>query len=291
MKIAIAELLSYNSRDMNQVTINTLLLDGTLDGARIIQNSTSTVRAFVVPRIRLSDIKNQAGLHQPAIYLLINVDEGQLYVGESEDFYERIKDHELKKPFWDRAIAIVSRDNTLAKHHVKYLESEVLRLARSGSMVIMNEKLSKAALVDEFAMPMLSSVMDDIRLLTGFIGLDIFTPVTGVAANEWRLRHKQTEARGMERNGQFVLLAGSKIDREYANNLQAKNPGFVAFRQAILREHGGATGSPVELAKDVAFKSANLAARFATGNSVNAWITWKDGSGRTMDEVIRQAQT
>jgi len=40
--------------------IQTYLPDGTLEGVRIIEVSESSVKAFVVPRIKLNNIKDRA---------------------------------------------------------------------------------------------------------------------------------------------------------------------------------------------------------------------------------------
>jgi hypothetical protein len=68
--------------------IQTFLPDGTLEGVRIIELSESNVKAFVVPRIKLSTIKDRSELAQPALYLLIGSGDNQLYIGESENFLQ-----------------------------------------------------------------------------------------------------------------------------------------------------------------------------------------------------------
>ena len=95
--------------------LQSYLLDGSIEGVRIIELSESSVKAFVIPRIKLNRIKDRQELKHPALYLLINSGENQLYIGESENFFDRIKNHDQAKDFWDLAIAIVSNSNTLEK--------------------------------------------------------------------------------------------------------------------------------------------------------------------------------
>lgn len=71
--------------------IQTYLLDGTLEGVRIIEISESPVKAFVIPRIKLNNIKGREELKQPSLYLLVNSGENQVYIGESENFFIVLK--------------------------------------------------------------------------------------------------------------------------------------------------------------------------------------------------------
>lgn len=80
--------------------IQTYLPDGTLEGAKIIELSGSSIKAFAVPRIKINQLKDRPELKQPAIYFLINSGDNQLYIGESENFFHRIKTHDQAKDFW-----------------------------------------------------------------------------------------------------------------------------------------------------------------------------------------------
>ena len=52
---------------------------------------------FVVPRSNLSYLNTQEKLQKPAFYILLGEDEStkpQAYIGETENFKERVKDHD-----------------------------------------------------------------------------------------------------------------------------------------------------------------------------------------------------
>ena len=51
--------------------IQTFLIDGTLEGARIIE-CESSIKAFIIPRIKINDVKNRPELAQPALYFLVS---------------------------------------------------------------------------------------------------------------------------------------------------------------------------------------------------------------------------
>ena len=44
------------------------------------------------------------------------------------------------------------------------------------------------------------------------------------------------------------------------------------------------------LQRDMSFKSASTAANFVTGRSTNGLIAWKDKSGKTIKEIIAEAE-
>ena len=67
---------------------------------------------FVVPRSNLAYLNTQEKLQKPAFYILLGEDEAtkpQAYIGETENFRERVKDHDSKKSFWQKAHVFVSK--------------------------------------------------------------------------------------------------------------------------------------------------------------------------------------
>ena len=103
-------------------TITTYLIDGNPNGIRTCFISNKICKAVVVPRAKLMDAKKRSELHQPALYILISDSDDKIYIGETDGFLSRVRDHEAKKSFWDQAIMFVSKDNDLTKSDVKYLE-------------------------------------------------------------------------------------------------------------------------------------------------------------------------
>ncbi|MDA9817860.1 GIY-YIG nuclease family protein, partial [Flavobacteriaceae bacterium] len=106
----------------NPRTITTYLIDGTPNGLRTLSISNKTCKSLIIPRSAIEKIKDRKEISQPSLYFLLNDDENQIYIGESENFTKRIKDHERKKDFWSLAITFHSQTNDLTKADVKYLE-------------------------------------------------------------------------------------------------------------------------------------------------------------------------
>lgn len=270
--------------------IQTYLINGTLEGARIIELSESSVKAFVVPRLKLADVKDRPELFQPALYLLLGADGTKGYIGESESFYHRVKNHDQSKPFWDLAVAFISNTNGWEKSDVKYLESRIVELAKStGSISIDNKTNPARNNVHEFKLFTLGKVAADIGLIASFLGYDL---LTSGKPNEqiWHCNTKKTQARAVFRGEKFVVLAGSTIDKTYAESWLKDWPKPYAERLEMLTKYGEDKGDVVVLKDNVAFRSPNHAGGFVAGRSVNAWTLWLDDSGKSMDEVMRKAE-
>ncbi|TXG76343.1 DUF4357 domain-containing protein [Patescibacteria group bacterium] len=267
--------------------IQTYLPDGTLEGIRVIELSDSSIKAFVIPRLQLKSVKVREELLRPSLYFLVSSGDSLGYIGESENFFHRIKNHDQNKQFWDVAIAIVSTTNNLEKSDVKYLESLAVERAQSGSMTIENKTVPIRNNVHEFKLHILQKILDDTQLILTSLGYDILSS-PDIKEDVWYCKSKKTEARAQFRGDKFVVLQGSIIDKSTSPSWATKWSKSLAEREEIFEKYGRDLGDTVELTENVAFKSPNHAGGFATGHNINAWVTWKDESGQTMDEVMRK---
>ena len=270
--------------------IQTYLPDGTLEGIKVIELSESPVKAFVVPRIKINDVKNRPEVNQPALYLLINSSGNELYVGESENFYHRIKNHDQSKDFWDLAVAIFSSTNTLEKSDVKYLESlSVEKAKQSAAMVVLNRTVPSRNNVHEFKVHTLEKILDDIALIVESIGYSIFASKKDESKESiWYLVSKGQAAKAQFRGDKFVILAGSVVDKSYAPSWGSAFPNSLIEREELLKKFGRDLGKVVEITGNISTRSPNHAGGIITGRNVNAWITWKNSEGKTMDQIIRK---
>lgn len=269
--------------------IQTYLPDGTLEGLRIIELSDSQIKGFVIPRIKLNDAKERNELKQPALYLLINTGDNQLYIGESENFFDRIKTHDKLPGTWDIVLAVVSGTNNLEKGDVKYLESLAVEKAKeSAAMEVLNKTVPTRNNIHEFKLHTLQKILDDVALIAESLGYSIFSTKQDKAEETWYCAVKKTDVKAQFRGDKFVILAGSLIDKTHAPSWGKEWPKALAEREEIIGKYGKDLGDVVELTENVAFRSPNHAGGFATGRSVNAWLTFTNAAGKTMDEIMRK---
>lgn len=92
--------------------------------SRIISSENQVTELFVIDRTDKKFVSdNESDLKKPALYILVDRDRKQLYVGETDDSLKRLKNHEAKD-FWTEAIVFHSTNDTLSTTEVKWLEAK-----------------------------------------------------------------------------------------------------------------------------------------------------------------------
>ena len=175
---------------MASLTVHTKLLDQTLEGARIIDmGSTKTCQCFVLPRDEVTDVgKKFPTLKQYAFYLLLGKDKGgkpMAYIGQTNDFTNRVIDHKAKKDFWDKALVFVSKADEIYASEVLYLEYLGWRKAKDAkNFVIENTKDILEPSLSTDKKNDMELFFDEIQFLTRFYGCDVFdAPKKSVLSN------------------------------------------------------------------------------------------------------------
>jgi hypothetical protein len=107
-------------------TIQIFLPSGEPHGFRIAEITTRIVQVIEVPRNLLADFLSMEQSSQVGVYFLLGEasedDDRLAYVGQTGDLRSRLAAHNQKKDFWDRALVLVSRTNSLTQTHTLFLE-------------------------------------------------------------------------------------------------------------------------------------------------------------------------
>ena len=93
-------------------TITTYLMTGDPKGPQYVLISNKLCKMIIIPRSNLSIINEREELKTPSFYVLLGESEDakpKAYIGETEDFSSRVKNHDYKKDFWNKAL-IWSKD-------------------------------------------------------------------------------------------------------------------------------------------------------------------------------------
>ena len=94
-------------------TIHTILYDDTLDGSKIVTMDNCVCQLYDIKRDYDSIIRNgKVNLSKPALYVLLNRSGRKAYIGETDDFSQRLASHMLKKDI----INNLSSTNVQQKH-------------------------------------------------------------------------------------------------------------------------------------------------------------------------------
>lgn len=277
-------------------TITIFLPDDNPTGVKIVELSNRTIQAFLIPRAKLTEIKARKELNQPAIYALSDRDGEQVYFGECENFFHRIRSHDQGKEFWEIAIAFVAKDNGLDKGDVKFLESLAVEQAkRAGRAEVMNATAPVRNNLHEFKTQTILEFFEDLKLIISALGYPVFDRVKTEQASEdnlWYCKKRATNAKAIYDENGFTILKGSLIDGTEQPSFSERFPFALNERRELLAKKAKPLegGKTFELTDDITFKSANKAGGFAAGANINAWVTWKNSEGQTMDEVMRKSE-
>ncbi len=115
---------------MHKKTIELFLLDGNPNDRIICAVSNWDGIGFKIPKTKIKESKDRNELKNTGLYLLFNKNDsnGSIYIGETENVYERLLQH-LSKDYWNECLVFVKKDNNLNKAHIKFLENYFYNMA------------------------------------------------------------------------------------------------------------------------------------------------------------------
>lgn len=243
---------------------------------------------LVIPRAALSIINEREELHSPAFYILLGVDDEitpKAYLGETENFRERIKNHEYNKAFWQKTLVFISKDGAMTKADVQYLEYLAVKTANKAKRFDLcdNKQIPKEPNLPEHQKDSMDEFFNDIRLLTSFIGCPIFDVINPKNHHIFFSKSKGANIKGFYNENGFTVLKGSILAKESAPLFKMKEK-----RDEFIKEYTTLKDSNIVLETDYTFNSPSTAASICLGRHTNGWDEWKDKSGQTLDEVYRK---
>ena len=120
--------------------IEVFLVDGTPGGITTAEIAGWTGHVLAGPRHDIASILKRSEVKRNGAYLLLGGDDdastiAQCYIGRTEDFVSRFRDHAQKKDFWDRVVIITAKDDAFNEGHWGYLESRLVEMAKSANRV------------------------------------------------------------------------------------------------------------------------------------------------------------
>ena len=269
-------------------TVTTYLIDGDPKGTQYAFISNKICQMFVVPRSNLAYLNTQEKLQKPAFYILLGEDEAtkpQAYIGETENFRERVKDHDSKKSFWQKALIFVSKDANMTKADVQYLEHKAIAEAKKANVCVLsdNKQTPKAPSLPEYQQDSMDEFFEDVKFLVSFIGCNIFDISQPKAEHMFYAKGRDYNAKGFYSSSGFTVLKGSVVTKSMTPSFNWKEK-----RTIMLQEYTILEGDNLIMTSDKTFTSPSTAADFCLGRSVNGWTIWKDKDGNTLDAIYRK---
>jgi len=277
-------------------TIQIFLPGGDPRGIRIAEITTRIVQVIEVPRSLLQDFFKMPESGQVAVYFLFgeeDQDEPKVYIGQTGDLRTRLASHNQKKDFWQWALVLISRTNSLTQTHALFLEWHSIQAAKKAGRYA--DENGNGGSKPHTPAPLEADcheIFETGSTLLTTLGYPVFEAVgaPGPSAEKDEVFYCKVggiDARGLYTPEGFVVLKGSRGKRANVPTLAeaSKRLRKQLLKLGVMREEGEA----VVFTRNHPFGSPSTAAMVLLGRSSNGWKEWREKDGKTLDEVKRLA--
>ena len=276
-------------------TIQIFLPGGDPLGIRIAELTTRIVQVIEVPRSLLQDFLKMPESEQVALYFLVSQSadgvDPRVYIGQTGDVRARLVSHNQKKEFWEKALVLISRTNSLTQTHALFLEWHCLQAARKAGRYA--DENGNSGTRPHTPAPMQADcleIFDTGRMLLSTLGYPVFDPVGRVAPEDagdevFFCTVTGIDGRGLYTPEGFVVLKGSRGKRANVPTFSETNQRFRQrlLDEGVVRE----VADTVVFEKDLLFGSPSMAAIALLGRTSNGWMEWKSKEGVTLHDLKR----
>jgi hypothetical protein len=165
------------------VTIRIYLIDGTADGMRLSDKSgwSGSCLDFSRSDYARARMRDEAG--RTGIYVLVgpdpqSYDRSRVYVGEGDVIRTRLDHHQKEKEFWTRAFLFTTKDDSLNKAHIRYLEACLIDSAsRARTSALENGTVPPAQGLSESERADMETYLDEVLTLLPLLGVPDFNAI------------------------------------------------------------------------------------------------------------------
>ena len=284
-------------------------------GLRIVDRANWTGQGIAFPRGRVKQALAAEELQRTGVYILWNRDEAQpapqVYVGQGERVSDRIRSHDREKDFWTDAVAFTTKDDSLNRAHVLYLESRLIQIAaEAGRCTLENGNAPTLPNIGQAATADTERYLDDLLACLPIIGVRFFEsldPLSVDAASDaeplmLKLDHRNSTeervqgivARGYELIDGFVVCEGSLAARQKSDAWAERYPNSAAQRAQLIEEGAltdvGCPPNAYRFTRDCVFTSPSAAAGCVRAASGSGRDYWKDAKGQSLNDLAKFTQ-
>lgn len=278
-------------------SIKIYLSDGSPSGLRHVEIANWSGQAIACPRRRLSELKNWNEAKCPGVYFLLEKHStdgrNSVYIGESENVYKRLSEHDRNKDFWNEVIIFSSKDENLTKSHVKFLESRLTEMAKIADIYSIensnNPTLSTLPRSDKDAM---EEFIHNTKIVLGTLGHKFLNPLEIKEPKETETNINSSvnellffKVRGLIAKGKvsddgFILIRGSEISKKTTTSLTEK---IKLFREKLITDEILIVDdNKFILTKEIVLSSSSFAAAFVAGTARSGPEGWKNSNGTSL---------
>ncbi|MCK5188446.1 MAG: GIY-YIG nuclease family protein, partial [Methylococcales bacterium] len=287
-------------------TIRIYLDNGSVTGIRHAEIVNWTGQAVSSPRTQIKSLSAWDESKKPGVYFLFGVDEasGQdaVYIGEAENVFERLQNHITNKDFWNEVVFFTSKDENLTKSHVKYLESRLVKIAKtSGRYVVLNGNEPQLPVLPRGDRDAMEEFISNLSILLGTVGYKVLEQLAKGISNtavseetvdpdssesitiELLLKVKGVIAKSYLTNEGIVVLTSSQASKTVKESLSG---GYKKLREQLI-ENGvlKEDDSGYVFTKNQLFKSPSQAAAIIVGYAINGRHHWQTQDGLSLKNI------
>ena len=280
--------------------IELFLVDGEPGGITTADVAGWTGHVLTGSRSDLTRLLARDDANRNGVYLLLGEDPSSIesttcYIGRTESFTARFRDHDRNRDWWDRAVLISSRDDSFNEGHWGYLEARLLDIAARAERCSLPDnkqrpqprRLSEAQVSDAEAF--LAQVRGILPVLginvlrtTAFTAPDPSPQPASDASPVFRLTvvRNGIDARARVVGDEFLLLEGSRVTAAWTGvgRTPSTRRAYAAYREryAKLVADGSISidGATAVVTRDIPFTSPSTAGAIATGRACNGRLSW-----------------
>ena len=272
--------------------IKIFLMDGDPNKRMSCELSNWVGKAYKIPRSLIKNSSDREELKNIGVYFLFgkdpdNPDDDMIYIGQTENIYDRLKQHIDEKEFWNEAVAIISKDENLNRAHVRFLEYKLYQIAKEvNRFKIENTSKPKCPSISESEEAEMKEFIYNVKLLVNTLGYKAFEEIKEEKEKTSNI-FKINAARGAEARGQstsegFVVLSGSKCARNVVDSARRWIPEKrekLVEKDIVIKEN-----NQLKFIKDYLFSSPSTAAGVVMGRNANGLTEWRMNDGTTLKE-------
>ena len=226
-------------------TINLLLYDGSLQGVISIEDSGwYSGEMYIAPRASMDSLLSTDACVKYGVYLLLA--HNRVYVGQSSDLSRRLTQHLSGKEWWENAIVLTTKDDSLNHADIDWLEASLIERARSISRLECdNHQRGNPIKVDRFREVFLRQYLDEALFLMEFVGISVFVDKPTAKENPRTTRVDLTDVHNRLAFGtrskvlaiQYATEHGAEVSAHANYAVRAKNrPEFFLNPQKHMLE-------------------------------------------------------
>lgn len=251
-------------------------------------------------------VQKRAELDRAGVYILVSrqfntAHPHKAYIGETDHLRTRLRVHQRTKSDWTHCYLLTTKDNSLNKAHVRFLEASLISLAlQVDSAELENGTKPSPFGLDEWEVISIERYLSYARTMLSVLGVPSFEPLPSAAdgsssagssgggqALRYTVRGRSFHAEAYDDHAGFTVLKGAMARGEEADSLTNAPRALRAklIEDGVLVQ----VGKQLQLAKSYVFDSPSSAVSVLSGSDRNDRLAWKDDGRRTLKENQERA--